>query len=110
MAYQYEYGVIDKSIPFKLTKNGVAVTGITFSTSGVGDVTLSIDGGATTNIASECLETTGGLGWYEWTPTSATQTQGSYAIINIAEVSGTNFDENSVTLQFGGHASAWLNG
>ena len=97
------YGNLDP-IPFKITKNGAAVPGLTFSAN---DIQLSVDGAAGTDISSECTETTLGLGWYQWQPTSAAQTQANYyIIINVKEVVGTNFDENGISLATGGHGSA----
>lgn len=107
MINQYRYGNIDPFY-FKTTKNGVAVTGITFS---AGDVQTKIGNGTSTgwvDISSEITEE--GLGWYQWTPTSATRTTGKVVIINIAEVLGTNFDENGATFITGGDAAAMLNG
>ena len=110
MAILYEYGVIDKPVPFKITKSGVAVASLTFS---AGDINISVDGAAWVDITSQIAELVGvgsGKGWDLWTPTSATYTTGSFTVINVAEVSGTNFDENGLVLQFGGNAAAWLNG
>ena len=98
------YGNLDP-IPFKLTKNGVAVTGMApFSAN---DIQLSVDGAVGIDISGECSETAFGNGWYEWQPTSAAQTQAQYyIIINIKEVLGTNFDENGLSLATGGDANA----
>ena len=87
------YGNLDP-IPFKLTKSNAGVTGLApFSAN---DIQLSVDGAAFSDISSEVTEK--GLGWYEWQPTAASQTQAQYyLIVNIKEVSGTNFDENSNT-------------
>ena len=104
MATLYNYGTLDP-IPFKVTKNGAGVTGLTFST---GDIQASVDGAAFANIDTEITET--GLGWYLWTPTIATQTQGEFVIINVKEVLGTNFDENGIVLYTGGNASARYSG
>ena len=101
----YNYGSTD-TIPFKVTKNSVAVTGLApFST---GDIQASVAGAAFANIDSEVTEI--GLGWYLWTPTVATQTQGEFVIINVKEVLGTNFDENGIVLYTGGNASARYSG
>jgi len=104
---QHRYGNLDP-IPFKVTKNGSAVTGITFSAN---DVQSKIANDLTTgwgDISSEITEE--GLGWYSWTPTTASQTSGKLILINIAEVSGTNFDENGLSVQTGGNSLARLNG
>lgn len=107
MALLYKYGSIDP-VPFKVTKNGEGLAGFTFAT---GDITLSVDGGASANIDTEVAESTFAKGWYIWTPTAAaTQTQGNFAIINVKQLAGTDYDENGVVLQFGGNASAWLDG
>jgi hypothetical protein len=98
------YGSLDP-IYFKVTKNGVGVTGqAPFST---GDIQLSIDGGTFSNIDTEVTEV--GLGWYKWTPTG-TETQGQVLIINVKEVVGTNFDENGLVIATGGNASARFSG
>lgn len=90
-------------IPFKITKNGVAIAGLTFST---GDIQAKILNGTTLGWSDIDTEVTDeGLGWYSWTPTG-TATTGKVVIINVKEVSGTNFDENGLTLETGGHANA----
>ena len=104
MATLYNYGTLDP-IPFKVTKNGVGVTLETFST---GDIQASVAGAAFANIDTEITEI--GLGWYLWTPTVATQTQGEFVIINIKEASGTTFDENGIVLYTGGNANARFDG
>ena len=99
-----EFGSTDP-IPFKLTLNGVAVTGITFDAA---DVTLSKDGAAFTNIGANCTEV--GQGWYIWTPSAAADTQCNYGIINVVDSSGSAFDETGVLFYTGGNAGARFNG
>ena len=103
------YGNLDP-IYFKITKSAVAVASLTFST---GDIALSIDGGAWANIDTEVTEMIGaglGKGWYVWQPTLAAQTQGKVFIINVKEITGTNFDENGLAISTGGDASARFSG
>jgi hypothetical protein len=97
---------------FKLTKNGLGVNGLTISTE---DIMLSIDGGAWQDISGEVTEVdptvgpaAGGVpyGIYKWQPTLASQTQGKVLILNVAEIAGTNFDENCLIIATGGNASA----
>jgi hypothetical protein len=105
MAIQFQvYANLDP-IYFKVTKNGLGVAGLTFST---GDISISIDGAAWVDIDTEVAEMVGassGRGWYVWTPTG-TETTGKVIIVNVAEVSGTNFDENGLAIATGGNASA----
>lgn len=109
MATLYNYGTTDK-VPFKITKNGVAVAGLTFS---AGDITRSVNGGLFTDITAQIAEvgvgTGNGKGWYEWTP-AAGGSSFEYIIINIKEVAGTNFDENGFVLYTGGNVSARFSG
>jgi len=94
------YGVLDP-IYFKVTKNGVGLVAAPFST---GDIQLSIDGAAFTDVPLiEIAEV--GLGVYEWTPTG-TATTGKVLILNIKELTGTNFDENCLIIATGGNALA----
>lgn len=103
----YNFATTEK-VYFKLTLSGVAVPGLTLAD---GDVTLQIDGAATTDIGDECSETTGGLGWYVWQPTSTLQTTGEVIIINIADLTATaEFDENAVVMTTGGNAAARFSG
>lgn len=98
----YTYGTTDP-IYFKLTLSGVAVTGVNFDAA---DVKLSKDGGAFANIGADCAETTGGLGWYSWTPASVSDTQCNVIIINVKDNVGSAFDENGIVMATGGNASA----
>ena len=106
----YNYATTD-AVYFKVTKDGVGLTGqAPFST---GDIKLSIDGTAFTDIpVGEITEvdSASGLGIYKWQPASGTQTTGEVLIINIKEVVGTNFDENCIIMSTGGNASARFSG
>jgi hypothetical protein len=106
MAGEYVYGSQDP-VYFKLTLNGVGVAAKTLLDA---DVTLQKDGVSGGNIGLDCLETAAGNGWYAWTPDPATDTQCKTIIINIKDSAGSTFDENAVTLNTGGHASAFFSG
>ena len=107
MAIQQQVYANTDPIYFKLTKNGVGVTGqAPFS---AGDIFACVDGGAGTDISANVTETTFGYGWYVWTPTAG-QTTGLVIIINIAEAVGTNFDENGMSIVTGGNSSARMSG
>ena len=85
-------------IEFKLTLSGVGVDSLTFS---AGDITLSKDDGAWTDITSavsECVGSGLGKGWYKWTPASSTDTNFNQAKINIADLAGGEFDENGIVM------------
>jgi len=91
------YGSTDP-IPFKTTLDGDAVTGLVFATN---DVQLSLDGGTFVNIGLEVTEIA--LGWYIWTPSTSSQTQAEYGLINVKDISTTAvFNENGITLYMGG--------
>lgn len=106
MAQLHRYGSVDP-IYFKLTLNGVAVTGITFDAA---DVKLGLDGGTAANIGTACTETTFGLGWYKWTPASTANTQCKTGIINVKDNVGSAFDENGIIFITGGNAAAQYDG
>lgn len=101
MSFPFQIYANLEPIYFKITKNGDGVTGQTFT---LGDIQLSKDGGTFANIpVDEFAEV--GLGWYKWTPTG-TETTAKVVVVNISELSGTNFDENGFSFSTGGNASA----
>ena len=105
MADLYRYGSMTP-VPFKVLLNGAGVAGLTFQAA---DIQLSIDGGAFSNIGAEVSEI--GNGWYQWTPSASTQTQGKVLIINIKDTSGSSlFDENAIKLFTGGDTNAFYDG
>ena len=107
MINQYRYANTDP-IYFKLTKNGAAVVAYTFSAL---DVQTKIGDGTTTNWVDISTEITDeGLGWYQWTPTSAARTTGKVILINVKDAVGTDFDENGLSIITGGDPAAMLNG
>lgn len=110
-ANQYVYGAV-KSIPFKLTKSNVAVTGLVYGTTlAYADVQISIDSGAWVNANTLGSIAEIGLGWYKFTPTdSSVMVASDHIIINIADVSGGVFDENGDVEYTGGNAGARFSG
>ena len=107
MINQYRYANTDP-IYFKLTKNGAAILAYTFSAN---DVQAKIGNGTATGwVDISTAITEEGLGWYQWTPTSAAQTTGKVIIINVKDAVGTDFDENGLSIITGGDELAMLNG
>ena len=104
MATLFNYGTLDP-VPFKVTKDAVAVTGITFSTN---DVQVSLAGATFVDVSTAITEI--GKGWYLYTPPNATYTEVEWFILNVDEVAGTNFDENGIICYTGGNASARFSG
>lgn len=111
MANIYEYGSV-KSIPFKLTKNGVAVTGLVYGTTlAFDDVQICIDSAPFVNANTLGGITELGLGWYKWTPANGTiMTITDIFIMNIADAVGDVFDENGDVETVGGNDLARLHG
>lgn len=106
MPDMYRYGTL-KPVYFKVTLSNTGVTGLTFDAA---DVQLSIDDGAAINIGAECTEATLALGWYKWTPSIASRTQGEQLLINVKDNAGSAFDENGLVILTGGHSSAYYDG
>lgn len=96
----FRYGS-QEPIYFKVTLNGVGVTGLTLAND---DIKLSQDGAAFTNIGTACSEV--GMGVYKWTPAAGSNTQCGVMVINIKDASGGAFDENCLIIATGGDASA----
>jgi hypothetical protein len=96
------YGSTDP-VYFKLTLDGAGVV-VTLAT---GDVTISKDGAAFANVNT--LPTSIGNGWYSWTP-SSTELECEQAILNIADASGSAFDENGILIHTGGDVNAYHSG
>jgi len=101
----YPYGTTEP-IPFKITLNGVGITGLTLVNA---DLALSKDQGAFANIGLEVTEID--KGWYYWTPSDVAQTQAKTLIINLKDtVNSGVFDENAMVIRTGGNASAFYPG
>jgi hypothetical protein len=97
----YRYGT-QSPIYFKVTLNGVGVTGLTFAAD---DIKLYQDGVFTLNIGTACNnEVAGGI--YYWSPGAVGHTQCEVMQINIIQVTGSTFDENCLIIATGGDASA----
>ena len=98
----HEYGTA-KPIIFKITLNGVGVN----ASLAAGDVKISKDGGASANVSNlpTAVDSSGMPGVFSWTPTIA-ETQAETVTVNIKDASDGAFDENMITLQTGGNASA----
>jgi hypothetical protein len=108
MATLFNYGTTD-AIPFKVTKNGEGVSGLTFS---AGDIYHITPAGTATDVTGDITElnATNGKGIYVYTPSAASYTEHEWFIINVDEASGTNFDENMIVCMTGGNASARYSG
>jgi len=104
MAQLYRYGAVEP-VYFKITLSAVAVTGLTLGST---DFTISKDGAGFSSIGLEVTEV--GKGVYKWTPSAATQTQAKVVLLNLADVVGSEFDENLIILITGGDSSAFLSG
>lgn len=110
MAILYRYGGTDPVIFVIEDTSGNGVTGHTFS---AGEVYVSGDGGAWTDVSSQCSEYTGGTspvtgrGWYKWIPSTGTLTQHEQIVITFAD--GVN-KENRIKLLTGGNSNAYFNG
>ena len=102
----YEYGS-QEPIFFKVTLNGVGVTGLTFQDA---DIELSKSGAAFGTINADESVTEIDHGVYKWTPENASETQTEVIILNIKDAVGTEFDENCLIIATGGHASARFSG
>lgn len=104
------YGSVDP-IFFKVTLDGVGVSGLTFQDA---DIQLSKSGAnwetitASTSVVE--VEAAAGYGIYAWTPTSGTQTQTEVIILNIKDSLGSAFDENCLIIATGGNANARFSG
>ena len=106
----YVYGSQDP-IYFKVTLNGVGVSGLTFQDA---DIELSKDGGNWASINADTsvveIESGAGYGVYKWTPENAADSQCEVMILNIKDAAGSAFDENCLIIATGGHASARFSG
>ena len=106
----YTYGTTDP-IYFKVTLNGVGVSGLTFQDA---DIKLSKDGANWASITAsanvEEVEAAAGYGVYKWTPAIAAETQAEVIILNIKDAVGSEFDENCLIISTGGNANARFSG
>lgn len=110
------YGSV-KAIYFKITLNGEGVPNLTLQDA---DISVSIttagtpEGAAWSDIGNEVDEMVGansGRGLYYWTPDASSYTQGEVLVINIKDdAGGPLFDENTLIIATGGHASARFSG
>ena len=100
----YRYGTTEP-IYFKVTLNGVGVTGLTLASE---DVKVSKDGAAFANVGTACAEV--GLGVYKWTPAASSWSQCGVMVINIKDASGSAFDENCLIVATGGDTAARFDG
>jgi len=101
----YTYGANNRII-FKVTLNGVGVPDLTFQDE---DINVSKDNGdwlAIGSVVTEMVSASDGKGWYIWTPASAGLTQCEDLVINVADASGSAFDENGIVLGTGNDPSA----